>query len=511
MSYEVLARKWRPSRFEELVGQDHVVRILSHALEHDRLHHAYLFTGTRGVGKTTVARLLARCLNCEQGISAKPCGDCSACQDISAGRFIDFLEIDAASHTGVDNVRELLDNALYAPVRGRYKVYLIDEAHMLSRQAFNALLITLEEPPSYLKFVLATTDPARVPVTILSRCLQLHLRNLVPEAITEHVADILKAEKVNFEETALRHIARAADGSMRDALSLVDQAIAFGAGNLTTEQVASMLSLTNQDVVGSLLAALADNDVSELLRLAEEYLSGTPDVDALFTAIASLVQKVALAQAAPDAINAQEEDTELIMKLARTLSAEAAQLYYQAALNGRKDLPFAPDPRAALQITLLRMLAFSPLIYPNEDESPDPPTSNSAVRRAVSNKTSEPQPVPKTPASRAEEGVTSPGQQATREPVGTDKITENRKPLADTPEANSTKTQESQGVVKESGATKKLSTKAKPLLKAGREEKIQLYRARKAAAKEIIEKDNIVNTLQQKFNASIKKNSIQPI
>lgn len=367
MSYEVLARKWRPTQFSELVGQSHVVRALKHALENDRLHHAYLFTGTRGVGKTTIARLLTRCLNCEKGVTSVPCGQCDSCQEIARGRFIDLIEIDAASHTGVDSIREVLDSVLYAPVRGRYKVYLIDEVHMLSRQAFNALLITLEEPPPHVKFVLATTDPSKVPVTILSRCLQFHLRNLSPTAIADHLAKVMKEEGIEAEPEAMMHIAEAAEGAMRDALSLADQAIAFGGGKLLTDQVIEMLGVVDQQLTGTLLRALADDDVNELFHLADGYLKGTPDLDALFIALARLVQQVALVKAAPEVADQQVGDQDFLHELATSLSTEAVHLYYQAILQGRKDLSVAPDATAALHMTLLRMLAFKPLVDSNHE------------------------------------------------------------------------------------------------------------------------------------------------
>ena len=361
MAYEVLARKYRPTQFDEIVGQEHVVGALSHALTKNRLHHAYFFAGTRGVGKTTLARLLARCLNCEQGVSAQPCGACASCEQISQGRFIDLMEIDAASHTGVDRIRELLDNTLYAPVQGRYKVYLIDEVHMLSKQAFNALLITLEEPPAYVKFVLATTDPSKVPVTILSRCLQFHLHNLSPELIASHLEQVLTQEDVGFEAEGLSYLAKAANGSVRDALSLADQATAFGGGTIQAAQVVEMLGLTSERLTGELLQAIADDDVAGLLQLVDESLRGGADVDALLSALATMAHQIGLLQVVPGLELVSAVDPEQINRLAKQLSAEAVQLYYQAALQGRKDLSFAPDQATGLQMTLLRMLAFRPL------------------------------------------------------------------------------------------------------------------------------------------------------
>ena len=369
MAYMALARKHRPGQFTELVGQDSVVRALTYALEHNRLHHAYLFSGTRGVGKTTVARLLARCLNCDQGISANPCGECDICRGITTGRFIDLMEIDAASHTGVDNIRELLDNALYQPVRGRYKIYLIDEVHMLSKQAFNALLITLEEPPEHVKFLLATTDPAKLPATILSRCLQFHLHNLDPKIIAARIEFILTAESVHFESDAVRLIAQAAEGSMRDALSLVDQAISLSDGGLLTDQTSSMLKTVDHRLVEQLFLALAENDVTRLLALSHEYMDSTPDVDILLATMAKTAHQALLAKMIPGTLDTADIDAGVIAKLKDALTIEAMQLYYQAALAGRKDLPVAPDPRTGLQMTLLRMLAFGPLIKPGDSSA----------------------------------------------------------------------------------------------------------------------------------------------
>lgn len=372
MSYEVLARKYRPTRFDEIVGQQHVVRALVHALDSDRLHHAYLFTGTRGVGKTTLARLLARCLNCEAGVSATPCGSCGICEQITSGSFIDLMEIDAASHTGIDNIRELLDNTLYAPVQGRYKVYLIDEVHMLSKAAFNALLIRLEEPPAYVKFVLATTDPSKVPMTILSRCLQFHLHNLGKELIAGHLEHVLGCENVDFETEGLTHLARAADGSVRDALSLTDQAIAFGGGSIQAAQVVDMLGLVDRQLTVKLLQALADDDAQLLLGLANEYLRAGADADILLASLAETLHQAGLLQAVPELDSDDTTDTGQLRDLTGMLSAEAIQLYYQAALQGRKELPFAPDTTTGLHMTLLRMLAFKPLFSATGEAQPKP-------------------------------------------------------------------------------------------------------------------------------------------
>jgi len=361
MSYQVLARKWRPRTFNELVGQEHVVRALVNALDNDRLHHAFLFTGTRGVGKTTIARILARSLNCEQGVSSTPCGTCSACTEINEGRFIDLIEVDAASRTKVDETRELLENVQYAPTRGRYKVYLIDEVHMFSNHSFNALLKTLEEPPPHVKFLLATTDPQKLPVTILSRCLQFNLKRLPLEQIRGHLGKVLGDENIPVDEGALTLIARAADGSMRDALSLLDQAIAYGSGKVDADEVRSMLGSIEQDHVLDLLNLLANEDAPGLLTRVGQLAELSPDFGDILAEIISTLHRVALAQTAPAAIDDSLGDQEHILALAHRLSPEDVQLYYQIGLNGRRDLPLAPDARGGFEMVLLRMLAFRPV------------------------------------------------------------------------------------------------------------------------------------------------------
>ncbi|MES2719298.1 MAG: DNA polymerase III subunit gamma/tau [Pseudomonadota bacterium] len=361
MSYQVLARKYRPRRFEELVGQDVVARALSHALEQNRLHHAYLLTGTRGVGKTTIARILARCLNCETGITATPCGVCSSCREIEDGRFADLLEIDAASNTGVDNVRELIDNAQYLPTRGRYKVYLIDEVHMLSKAAFNALLKTLEEPPPHVKFLLATTDPQKLPITILSRCLQFALKPMTPERVVGHLQHVLQAEAITSDDGSLWLLARAAQGSMRDALSLTDQAIAFGQGELREAEVRSLLGSIDRDLVFRVLDAIHAGDAAALLKVVAGMAEQSIDFAGALGEIITVLHRLAVAQAVPDAIDNAEGDRDRLLNLATALTAEDLQLYYQMAIQGRRDLPLAVDPRAGFEMTVLRMLAFRPL------------------------------------------------------------------------------------------------------------------------------------------------------
>ena len=357
---QVLARKWRPRTFGELVGQEHVVRALENALSQQRLHHAYLLTGTRGVGKTTLARIIAKALNCERGVTATPCGQCAACVEIDGGRFVDLLELDAASNTQVDNMRELLENALYAPTAGRYKVYIIDEVHMLSRSAFNAMLKTLEEPPQHVKFILATTDPQKVPVTVLSRCLQFGLKRIPERQIAGRLEQVLEAERVDYDPGALPLIARAAQGSLRDALSLLDQAIAHGGGGVAQESVRAMLGVVGQDHLFAILRALAARDgaalVAEAGRMAEMSLS----FDGALQDIASLLHRLSLAQAVPGTVADDDPDRSAVSELAGLMHADDLQLYYQIAIQGRGDLGLAPDEHAGFTMTLLRMLAFAP-------------------------------------------------------------------------------------------------------------------------------------------------------
>jgi DNA polymerase-3 subunit gamma/tau len=359
MSYQVLARKWRPKSFATLVGQEHVVRALSHALATGRLHHAWLFTGTRGVGKTTISRILAKALNCEGGVSAEPCGQCAACVAIDADRFPDYVEMDAASNRGVDDMAALLEQAVYAPVQGRYKVYMIDEVHMLTGHAFNAMLKTLEEPPEHVKFILATTDPQKIPVTVLSRCLQFNLKQMPAGHIVDHLARVLEAEQVPFDPAALRHLAKAAGGSMRDALSLLDQAIAHGAGRVELEQVTHMLGAVGDDHLYALLDALSGGDVGALLAVADDMEARSLSFNAALQALASLLHRIAVLQFAPAAI-ADDGERQRMTPYARAFDAEFLQLAYQIVIHGRDELPLAPDEYAGFTMTLLRLHAFRP-------------------------------------------------------------------------------------------------------------------------------------------------------
>ena len=360
MSHQVLARKWRPKRFDQLVGQEHVVRALSNALASGRLHHAYLFTGTRGVGKTTLARILAKCLNCIPGVTPEPCGVCAACREIDSGRFVDLIELDAASNTGVDNMREILENAQYAPTAGRYKVYIIDEVHMLSKNAFNAMLKTLEEPPGHVIFILATTDPQKVPVTVLSRCLQFNLKQMPPGHVAGHLKNVLEAENVPFEPAALSLLARAAAGSMRDALSLTDQAIAYGSGSVKEDDTRAMLGVIDQAYLLPVLEALADGDGPRLMKEAAELAARGFSFDAALQDLAGLLHQVALALSIPEAVDEDAPERERLFELARRLDPERVQVLYQIATLGRRDLEWAPDEYAGFSMTLLRMLAFAP-------------------------------------------------------------------------------------------------------------------------------------------------------
>ena len=360
MAYQVLARKWRPKTFADLVGQEHVVKALRNALDEGRLHHAYLLTGTRGVGKTTIARILAKSLNCGYAEHGEPCGVCESCTQIDAGRYVDLLEIDAASNTGIDNIREVLENAQYAPTAGRYKVYIIDEVHMLSKSAFNAMLKTLEEPPEHVKFILATTDPHKVPVTVLSRCLQFVLRNMTTQQVADHLAHVLESEKIPYEATALQLIGRAGAGSMRDALSLLDQAIAMGSGSVAEQDVRQMIGAVDKQYLYELLAGIVNRDGKALLGKAQEMAARAIGFDSALSELAMLLQRLALIQAVPSALASDDPERENLLNFVRALSGEQIQLYYQCVIHGKQDLSLAPDEYAGFVMTLLRMLAFAP-------------------------------------------------------------------------------------------------------------------------------------------------------
>lgn len=360
MAYQVLARKWRPRNFSTLVGQEHVVRALTHALTEQRLHHAYLFTGTRGVGKTTLARILAKSLNCEQGITASPCGVCSACREIDAGRFIDLLEVDAATNTRVDEMRQLLENSVYAPTRGRFKVYVIDEVHMLSTSAFNAMLKTLEEPPEHVKFILATTDPQKIPVTVLSRCLQFNLKQMPVASISGHLAHILQAEGVSFDALSLSLIARSAAGSMRDALSLLDQAIAHGAGSVDEYQVRAMLGAVDTDFVFSILEAVQFGNAEDLLRISSDLSVRSISFGSVLLDLASLLTRLQVIQYVQNQIEVDDPDGERLQALANAFGPEFIQLCYQIVIHGRHDLSFAPDEYSGFLMTMMRLNTFRP-------------------------------------------------------------------------------------------------------------------------------------------------------
>ena len=390
MTYQVLARKWRPATFDDLVGQEHVLKALVHGLDNGRLHQAFLFTGTRGVGKTTIGRILARCLSCEQGVSSRPCGECDSCREIFDGRFVDLIEIDAASQTRVEDMRELLDNVQYAPTRGRYRIYLIDEVHMLSAHSFNALLKTLEEPPDHVKFLLATTDPQKLPVTILSRCLQFNLKRLSAERITSHLARVLDEEGVQYEMNALWLLARAADGSMRDALSLTDQAIAYTGGELAGTSVSQMLGTIDRADVFRILEALVSGDGRALLAETERIAEFAPDYGAILADLLDVFHRIAMEQAVPESTDNAQGDRDQVRDIAARLSPEDAQLFYQTALVARRDLEVTPDARMGFEMALLRMLAFRP----GTGGTPPDPGSRTKASEPVSDTTAAPEPEP---------------------------------------------------------------------------------------------------------------------
>ncbi|MBS1144537.1 MAG: polymerase subunit gamma/tau [Proteobacteria bacterium] len=407
MSYQVLARKWRPRNFSTLVGQEHVVRALTHALSEQRLHHAYLFTGTRGVGKTTIARILAKSLNCESGITATPCGTCSACQEIDSGRFVDLLEVDAATNTRVDEMRQLLENAVYAPTRGRFKVYVIDEVHMLSNSAFNAMLKTLEEPPEHVKFILATTDPQKIPVTVLSRCLQFNLKQMPSLAISKHLGQILQAEGISFDQPALSLVARSAAGSMRDALSLLDQAIAHGAGCVEEAQVRTMLGTVDQDYLFAILEALQVGDASALLQVASDLGVRSLSFPAALQELAALLTRLQIVQCVPTAIDDEDPDRQRLLSLANAYSAEFIQLAYQIVNIGRNELSAAPDEHSGFVMTLLRLHTFRPSSVADVLGAATPKPRSAAVVRTMPEASPSPTQCEPVSRSQAEKSIAS--------------------------------------------------------------------------------------------------------
>ncbi|EOF9947356.1 DNA polymerase III subunit gamma/tau [Neisseria gonorrhoeae] len=423
MAYQVLARKWRPKTFSDLVGQEHVVKALQNALDEGRLHHAYLLTGTRGVGKTTIARILAKSLNCENAQHGEPCGVCQSCTQIDAGRYVDLLEIDAASNTGIDNIREVLENAQYAPTAGKYKVYIIDEVHMLSKSAFNAMLKTLEEPPEHVKFILATTDPHKVPVTVLSRCLQFVLRNMTAQQVADHLAHVLDSEKIAYDPPALQLLGRAAAGSMRDALSLLDQAIALGSGKVAENDVRQMIGAVDKQYLYELLTGIVNQDGEALLAKAQEMAACAVGFDNALGELAILLQQLALIQAVPSALAHDDPDSDILHRLAQTISGEQIQLYYQIAVHGKRDLGLAPDEYAGFMMTLLRMLAFAPLAAAScdanaviENTELQSPSAQTAEKETAAKK---PQPRPEadaaqTPVQTASEAETPPENQVSK-------------------------------------------------------------------------------------------------
>jgi DNA polymerase-3 subunit gamma/tau len=536
MSYQVLARKWRPRTFEQMVGQEHVLRALVNALDHDRLHHAYLFTGTRGVGKTTIARVLAKALNCERGVSSKPCGECAACREIDEGRFVDLIEVDAASRTKVEDTRDLLEYALYAPTRGRYKVYLIDEVHMLSKHSFNALLKTLEEPPPHVKFLLATTDPQRLPVTILSRCLQFNLKHLPQELIAQHLTRILEQEGIVAEAGAVGQIARAAAGSVRDSLSLLDQAIAYGGGRVAEAEVRAMLGTIEQGHVIELLEALAAGDGAALLQCVQRAAEHTSEFFDLLAELISALQRIALAQLVPAAADDSRGDAAQIAALAARMSKEDVQLYYQIAVLGRRDLPHVPEHRGGFEMILLRMLAFRPA---RADGSAEPAPPAAAVPRArqaaperpaTSMATAAPPPPPVVPAASPVPSADSAGWTGLVETLGLQGMARELaancvllaregdaiRLLVDKAHAHlhnkGTEERLQQALGKQLAADIKLSIQVgEPAAATPARLRQQQERERMQAAISSLENDTEVRTLKETFNARIVPETVEPL
>ena len=502
MSYQVLARKWRPRDFASLVGQEHVVRALRHALEQKRLHHAYLFTGTRGVGKTTLARILAKCLNCETGITPLPCSRCSACVEIDAGRFVDLLEVDAATNTKVDEMRQLLETAQYAPTRGRFKVYVIDEVHQLSGHAFNAMLKTLEEPPEHMKFILATTDPQKIPVTVLSRCLQFNLKQMPRDAIASHLAAVLEKEAIAFEPDALALLARAAAGSMRDALSLLDQAIAHGGGKVGATPVADMLGAIDQTHLVRLLEAVASGDAAGAVRIADEMQARSLSFDAALADLASLLLQVALAHSVPAAV-----DDAAARALADRIDPESVQLYYEIALQGREDLPLAPDEHGGFVMTVLRLLAFRPEGAARPLSVPQAPKPQAARPQAGKPATGWPELVQQLPVSGAARELARNAELKQREGSSFDLVVPKAKAyLAERSYVDKLKAALEQhlgGAVVLKVSAGEVAGASLASLEAGERE------ARRAAAAQSVSKDGFVQDLVNIFDGKIVDSTIR--
>jgi DNA polymerase-3 subunit gamma/tau len=523
VSYQVLARKYRPRTFAEVVGQEHVVRALVHALDNDRVHHAYLFTGTRGVGKTTIARILAKSLNCDKGVSSEPCGECRACTELDEGRFVDLIEVDAASRTKVDDTRELLENVQYASMHGRYKVYLIDEVHMLSGHSFNALLKTLEEPPPHVKFLLATTNPQKLPLTILSRCLQFNLKRLLPDPICAQLKKILDTEAVRYDDDAPGLLARAADGSMRDALSLLDQAIAFGGGEVGERDVREMLGTIDQDAVEGIIKALSAADGRALMAVIADVSEHSTDYDAVLSELLLRLHRISLAQVDPALLGSGEAEQAAILEHARAMTPEDVQLYYQIGIIGRRDLALAPDARTGLEMILLRMLAFRPA------------SSSEAPNELAPKRQAQPTQAPVTAALAADRKTSEPERKTTSDWVDivqqlqlsglTGEMAQNSVLEARTPGAITLvldqncvqlHSKEREAALKEAlekllGAPLKLTMRiAAPAGETPATRRQREHDARQQAAAQAIYNDPNVKALEEQFNARVNPESIRP-
>ena len=574
MSYKVLARKWRPGSFNEVVGQQHILQSLAHALDSDRLHHALLFTGTRGVGKTTIARILAKALNCEQGIGSNPCGQCENCLAVDEGRFIDLIEVDAASKTGVDDMRELLDNVQYLPSVGRFKVYLIDEVHMLSKSSFNALLKTLEEPPDHVKFLLATTDPQKLPVTVLSRCLQFNLKRLDPAQIKSQLVSILETEKIEGDDEALDLLAACADGSMRDALSLLDQAIAFGSGSVQAKDVRKMLGSIEQTYIHALVESLANDDTEALFRAIDDAADRSPDFMMVLNELLASFYHLSLVQLAPAIIEQRSLDMPWLQEFSEKFSPEQLQLYYQICLTGKKDLPLAPDSRSGFEMLMLRMLAFRPATGPQSSVKIEPQPVQKPAQKAQHEQQTTTRAATSIRQDKASyaasagstEPVASPQPQAAANAIATAPAAADRE--ADAVEANTAESKATgnrdwsalvaglsitgltkqlalhmapaawddtvlellidvehetiysaareqelvQALQKELGEKVKISTRIdNPVAETPAKQKQRLAQERQQAAEQSIDSDPAVNKLVEEFGASVSRASIRPV